>query len=101
MINKQHRDDHQCLKLAFIEACISEYGFYQNKMMSQVFGNHEKDAARISARYKRENPEALDRQSRSLVPSVTYKRKFLKRYADANRYIHLLEELHGSELECE
>ena len=99
MIRKEHRTDHQCQKLAFIEACIDVYGYYNNKFMSQVFGNHEKDAARVTAKYKKINPEALDKQSRSLIPSATYQRKVLKPHTDARAFIIHLETIHGSNLD--
>lgn len=96
MISKQYRTDHQCLKLAFIEACIDTKGFYNNQDMVRVFGNHEKDAARIVARYRRDfNVDSLVKQSKTLVPSPTYRRKILKKGTNAWEYITMLQLLHG------
>ena len=98
MIKKQFRSDAHALKLAFIEACLDTKGFYNNFDMSNVFGNHEKDAARIVKRYKELNPDTIVKQGRELIPTSKYKRKFLKTSTNAWEYITMLELLHGSKI---
>lgn len=96
VILKQHRSDPHALKLAFIEACIDSVGYYNNKFMTQVFGNHVKDAARVTADYKRRAPGNLTVQSKALIPTPEYKRVILKPHTDAIYFIEHLTILHGS-----
>jgi len=101
MIRKQHRKHHQCLKFAFIEACFDGRGYYRNKDMAQVFGNHEKDAARVLKAYRELNPDSTMTESKTVWPSETYRRKVLKPTTSPWEFINLLTRLHGSEkLEC-
>ena len=100
MIRKQYRKDHQALKLAFIEARLEAQGTYNNKDMSRIFGNHEKDAARIVRRYREEiNPDSLLTQSRQIIPENSYRRTVLKRNTNPWEFITMLEMLHGVEKE--
>ena len=95
MIRKQYRSDHQCLKLAFIEARMDAQGFYNNSDMTRIFGNHNKDAARIVRRYKELNPNSIRKQGISLIPENSYRRKILKANTNAWEFIAMLELLHG------
>jgi len=97
MIRKQHRKHHQCLKFAFIEACFDSRGFYRNKDMAQMFGNHEKDAARVLKAYRGLNPDSTITESRIVWPSETYRRKVLKPSTNARAYLDILQQLLGSE----
>ena len=97
MIRKQHRKHHQCLKFAFIEACFDSRGHYQNKDMAQVFGNHEKDAARVLKAYRELNPDSTITESRRVWPSPTYRRMILKQGSNAWLFLDMLANLHGSE----
>lgn len=99
MVRKQYREDHQVLKLAFIEAMLDTQGYYSNKTMSKLFGNHDKDASRIVRRYKEMFPDTLQKQGLYLVPTAKYTRQILKPYTDAWAFINHLEAVYGVGLE--
>ena len=98
MIKKNFRSDHHALKLGFIEAVLEAEGMYKNKWMANVFGNHEKDAARIIRKYREINPDSTVTEGKVVLRSDSYKRKVLKPLTEAYNYLCLIQKLYGSEM---
>ena len=97
MIRREHRSHPHALKFGFIEALMEVKGSYNNRHMAEVFGNHEKDAARVIRHYREINPNSTETRAKKVWPSDTYQRKVLKQTTDAEHYLVLLYNLHGVE----